>query len=362
MSHSSSYTPKILYEKKFLHNVLDSKSLKQRLSEEKTKRITLSFYSYTPIEHLHEFRDQFYRNLRDIKALGRIYIATEGINAQMSIPTSQYKALQQIIQTHFPTATINPALNDHCSFIKLIVKVKSHIVADGLKHYKKKNHKPNSKHVNADTWNTLLEQPDTVVVDIRNRYEHEVGHFQGALRMPTDTFRDQMQKLPQTLEPYKKQKLLLYCTGGIRCEKASAHLMDHGFHNIVQLKGGIIGYTQQVKQQSLDNHYIGKNFVFDQRLSESVTKHVLGTCYTCGAACDYHLNCAWMGCHVLFIQCENCRSSMSSCCSKECQEKHHLPNEKQKHLLKESHGAHKRYKSRAPLKTHPPHKHLCERQ
>ena len=126
----------------------------------------------------------------------------------------------------------------------------------------------------------------------------------------------------------------MYCTGGIRCEKASAWMKHIGFKNVFQLNGGIIKYAQEVKENTLENKFIGKNFVFDERLGERITPDIIAVCHQCGTPCDDHTNCKNDGCHLLFIQCQACAEKFSGCCSDECKDILLLPAEAQKELRK----------------------------
>ncbi len=170
----------------------------------------------------------------------------------------------------------------------------------------------------AEEWNQLMEQENTVVVDVRNRYESEVGYFENAIRPEVYTFRESLPVIENVLKDKSHSTILMYCTGGIRCEKASAFLYSKGFTNIRQLKGGIITYAAQVKSRGLPCKFKGKNFVFDSRMGERVTEDVLGRCTICGVAADHHVNCANNACDKLFIQCANCSTSMNGACSLEC--------------------------------------------
>jgi UPF0176 protein len=122
------------------------------------------------------------------------------------------------------------------------------------------------------------------------------------------------------LKAQKDRNVVMYCTGGIRCEKASAYLRHQGFENVFQLEGGIIEYARQVQAQGLDNKFVGKNFVFDERLGERVSPEIIAQCHQCGAPCDDHTNCANDRCHILFIQCANCRSEYERTCSEKCRD------------------------------------------
>ena len=127
----------------------------------------------------------------------------------------------------------------------------------------------------------------------------------------------------------------MYCTGGIRCEKASSYLINQGFKEVYQLEGGIIQYAHDIKENNLKSEFIGKNFVFDQRLGERVTDDILSFCHICGLSCDSHTDCKNDACHILFIQCEKCKKLYNGCCSKDCQDFAALPIKQQKKLRKD---------------------------
>lgn len=311
-------------------NQLDQQQLWQRLSQEEKPRVTLSFYAFTPLTELEKLRDALYFKLRSYGVLGRIYLATEGINAQISVPPRGLDAVRRWAEERFPSACLNPALEEGTSFLKLTIKVRPYIVADGCE--QPLDLKQRGLYLDAHQWHQAMDERESVVVDVRNIYEHEVGHFVGALRMKTDTFRDQCAEMPQVLAPYKTRKVLLYCTGGIRCEKASSLLLAQGFRQVYQLKGGIIRYKHELGSGA-ESRFVGKNFVFDERLGERVTPHVLSQCYTCSAPTDQHRNCAWVGCNALFLQCADCTESFDGCCSRECQEKLALSEAEQRELL-----------------------------
>ncbi|MFZ6010457.1 MAG: rhodanese-related sulfurtransferase, partial [Bacteroidota bacterium] len=149
-----------------------------------------------------------------------------------------------------------------------------------------------------------------------------------------DTFREELQVVKNIMDDQKDKNLLMYCTGGIRCEKASAWMKHQGFKNVFQLEGGIIKYAQDVKALGLENKFIGKNFVFDERLGERITNDIIAKCHQCGAPCDDHTNCKNDGCHLLFIQCKACSEKFDGCCSVECKEILTLPSYRQKEIRK----------------------------
>jgi len=321
-----------------LHNKYDKAILRKKLEGEPFKRITLSFYRYVRISDPETFRADLYRRFEELNVFGRIYIASEGINAQLSVPEHLFEDLRNMIDAdhHFTNVPFKIAVEDNGkSFYKLIVRVRLKIVADGLPE--------NSfdvtnvgNHLDAEQFNKALEDPKTIVIDMRNHYESEVGRFEGALCPDADTFRDAMTKGMDMVSDKQDHKILLYCTGGIRCEKASAWFKHHGFSDVNQLYGGIIEYAKHVKQQGLKPKFIGKNFVFDDRLGERITEDVISTCHQCNEPSDNHVNCANDDCHLLFIQCSSCADKMDGCCSPSCQAIFHLPIEEQRALRKGS--------------------------
>ncbi len=319
-----------------LYNRINGKELKEKIRQSTEPRTTISFYKYHHISEPAAFRDDLYKLLDQIQVLGRIYVAKEGINAQISVPTSQLDTFRtQLFSIAFLNGIrLNLAVDDNGkSFFKLKILVRKKIVADGLNDttFDVTNC---GVHVNAQQFNQLADDPNTVVVDMRNHYESEVGHFKNAILPDVDTFREELKVVEELLQDQKDKNLLMYCTGGIRCEKASAWFKHIGFKNVFQLNGGIIKYAQEVKDQHLENKFIGKNFVFDERLGERISEDIISVCHQCGKACDTHTNCKNDGCHLLFIQCEECAEKYNGCCSTECAEIIMLPVEKQKEIRK----------------------------
>lgn len=319
-----------------LHNRVSQKELKERLYQETEPRTTISFYQYFPIPDPQVFRDELYKSLHALKVFGRIYVAHEGINAQISVPKSNFEALKQTLYTvpALEGLRLNIAVDDDGkSFWVLKIKVREKIVADGIDDptFDMAN---KGRYVNAEQMNELLNDAGTIVVDMRNHYEYEVGHFENAIEVPSDTFREQLPMAVNMLKDQQDKNIIMYCTGGIRCEKASAYMLHHGFRNVFHLEGGIINYAKQIKEAGIDSKFIGKNFVFDDRLGERITEDVIAKCHQCGKPADTHTNCANDGCHLLFIQCEECAAQHEGCCSTACQDFIHLPEEQQKELRK----------------------------
>ena len=319
-----------------LHNKIDATILKQKLLDETEPRTTISFYKYFNVVNPQEFRDFLYKNLEPLNIFGRIYIATEGINAQASIPNSKFELFKNFLNTikELNDVRLNIAVDDDGkSFWVLKIKVREQIVADAINDFSF-NMQLKGKYVNALQMNEMLNKGDTVVIDMRNHYEYEVGHFENAIELPSDTFREQLPMAIDMMKGNEDKNIIMYCTGGIRCEKASAFMLHKGFKNVFHLEGGIINYAQQAKEQQLTSKFIGKNFVFDNRLGERITNDIIAKCHQCGKPADTHTNCVNSGCHLLFIQCDNCSVEYNGTCSITCKDVIALPLEQQKEIRK----------------------------
>ena len=319
-----------------LHNKIDKRVLKAQLAESTEARKTLSFYRYVHIANPELFRDHLYSAFDQVGVMGRIYVAAEGINAQISIPAEQEEAFLATVNgiDYLKGIRLNWAIEDDGkSFFKLKIKMREKIVADGLD-VEDFDVTDGGDHLDAARFNTITDNPDTIVVDMRNHYESEVGHFENALTPDVDTFREALLKVEEELVDQKDKPIVMYCTGGIRCEKASAYYKYKGFKEVYQLDGGIIEYSRQVKENGLRNKFRGKNFVFDERMGEKISDEVISHCHQCGKPCDTHVNCVNEACHLLFIQCDECAERMENTCCSDCQEFIHLPEEQRKALRK----------------------------
>ena len=330
-----------------LYNTLSAKEREILIEEAGKDRLTISFYKYAQIGNPSIFRNHLFIHWNELEVLGRIYIAYEGINAQLSVPADNFDKFKKHLDSisFLKNVRLNIAIEqDNKSFLKLKVKVRKKIVADGLND---ETFDVTNKgiHLDAETFNEIIEDPDTILVDMRNHYESEIGHFKNAITPDVDTFRDSLDIIENDLKDHKEdKKLVMYCTGGIRCEKASAYYKHKGFKQVFQLEGGIIDYTRQVNKKNIENKFIGKNFVFDHRRGERISEDVISNCHQCGAPCDTHVNCANEACHLLFIQCDTCAKSMDDCCSDSCKEIHALPFETQKKLRKGKGASNKIFK------------------
>ncbi len=310
--------------------------LKQQLLQDDTPRTTLSFYQYYHLGNPTLFRDHFYSLLSEIGVLGRIYVSFEGVNGQVSVPTHQMDQFQAAMDsiTFLEDIRHNYAIEDDGkSFIKLIIKVRDKIVADGLDD---KTFDVTNKgiHLKAEDFNRLADDSETIIVDMRNHYESEVGHFRNAILPDVTTFREALPYVETLLEDKKDKAIIMYCTGGIRCEKASAYYKHKGFTQVYQVEGGIIEYARRAKELGIENKFIGKNFVFDERLGEKISPETIASCHQCGQPCDTHTNCANDACHLLFIQCPSCAEAYQRCCSDKCREFNTLPEETKAALRK----------------------------
>ncbi|MGA0317275.1 MAG: rhodanese-related sulfurtransferase [Flavobacteriaceae bacterium] len=330
-----------------LYNKLSAEERAQLIEQAGEDRLTLSFYQYAQIGNPQLFRDYLFLHWDRLDVLGRIYVAHEGINAQLSVPAKRFEEFKAQLKTitFLKEVRLNIAIEqNNKSFLKLTIKVRKKIVADGLEDSSFDVTKK-GKHVSAQEFNQLLEDENTICLDMRNHYESEIGHFKNAVTPDVDTFRESLPLIEEDFAAHKEDKnLLMYCTGGIRCEKASAYFKHKGFKNVYQLEGGIIEYARQVKSLGVENKFVGKNFVFDERRGERISEEVIAQCHQCGAPCDTHVNCANEACHLLFIQCSACQEKMSQCCSTTCQEIIELPIEQQKTLRKGVHNSNKIFK------------------
>jgi len=319
-----------------LRNRIDKNILKQRLKEETIARKTISFYRYVSIENPHQLRDELFKKWTELNCFGRIYLANEGINAQMSVPESEWENFVNYVFAipYFKNVQFKYAVDGNGkSFYKLIIKVRNKIVSDGIND-STFNPGNTGKYLNAFEFNNAIEDKNTIVIDMRNHYESEVGKFDRAFCPDADTFREELPLVIEHLKGQEDKKVVMYCTGGIRCEKASAYFKHHGFKDVNHLQGGIIQYAKEIKEQNLKSKFKGINFVFDERIGERITEEVLSNCHQCGKPCDTHVNCKNDDCHLLFIQCGVCAEKMKGCCTPECASVIELPIEEQRALRK----------------------------
>ncbi|MEZ4738346.1 MAG: rhodanese-related sulfurtransferase [Flavobacteriales bacterium] len=314
-----------------LRNIHGPEVLRARLAQEGFPRTTLSFYRYVRLSDPAVLRNVLFAEWTELDVLGRIYLAQEGINAQLSVPAHRLDELRIAIDARpeFNKVPFKIAVEEDApSFLKLTIKVRPKLVADGLSD-DAFDTSDVGEHLDADAFNQKMREGATVV-DMRNNYEALIGHFEGALLPKSDTFRGAVEEMLEKLDDKKDEPVLLYCTGGIRCEKASAWFRHHGFTKVGQLHGGIIDYARQVKAKELPSLYKGQNFVFDGRLAERITDDVVSTCMQCGTPSDRINNCQQNTCNMLLVQCPECAVKYADCCTPSCREIHLLPEEVQR--------------------------------
>ncbi|MFT7327845.1 MAG: UPF0176 protein [Crocinitomicaceae bacterium] len=300
-----------------------------KLKSETFNRITVSLYKYIVINNTREMHERLFSTWERLDCLGRIYIASEGINAQMSVPEHNWDQFKSELYTisEFNNVPLKIGVHHNTSFHRLSVRIRKKIVADGLTlgNYDIENV---GNHLTAGEFNKAMKDNNSIVVDMRNHYESEIGYFDGAITPQIDTFREGLPVVAAELSGSENKKILLYCTGGIRCEKASAYLKDKGFKDTNQLHGGIIDYKHQVEREGLENRFLGSNYVFDKRDPEKIGDIIISHCNQCKNKCDRHVNCVNYACNLLFLQCMHCKQKMEMTCSTSCKEVINMPPEK----------------------------------
>ena len=280
--------------------------------------LILLYYCYAKIEDPEEFRVQHHLYCIEHGLRGRIIIAKEGINGTISGLKSECEKYMDDLHTdeRFSSTEfkIEP-FNAH-AFQKLNVRVKDEIVHSGLEHIDPT--KKTGEYLEPNEFKQIKDRDDVVVVDVRSNYEHNVGKFKNAISFDMDNFRDFPEKVEE-LEKYKDKKVITYCTGGIKCEKASAYLLEKGFKNVYQLHGGIIKYGLEEGGEDFE----GKCYVFDNRVVADVNKVnpvVISRCYICDTDCSRMVNCANPECNKHVPICEKCAEEMQGACSEKCKE------------------------------------------
>lgn len=308
---------------------LSRQKQREAVENDGVDRVTLSFYKYFKVANPAALLAELLEAWSALGCLGRIYIAKEGINAQMNVPRDNFEKFKADLKSRPDFADIPlkiaVAEGETPSFYKLTIKMRDKIVADGLDD-KTFDVTDTGEYLTAAEFNDYVDDPEAVVVDMRNSYESEVGHFKGAVTPHVDTFREELQLAPKLLRVHKNKKIALYCTGGIRCEKASAWLKHNGFKNVRHLKGGIIDYKHQVDREGLSNRFLGKNFVFDERLGEKIGDEIISSCHLCQKSkSDTHYHCRFQACHTLYLGCDSCVSKQHGYCSYSCGALDQLP-------------------------------------
>lgn len=283
----------------------------------------LLYYKYTPLEDPEAFADEHRELCRQLGVLGRIWISKEGINGTLSGTVEQTQKYMDYMHQHplFHDMPFKVDKHHKHAFKKLIVRPKKELVTWRLK----KNVDPNKKtgkRLSPKEFYEMLKRDDVVVLDGRNDYEYDIGHFRGAIRPDVKTTREFPEWIRKNMSQYKDKPVITYCTGGIRCEKLTALMLEEGFKEVYQLDGGIITYSQdpEVKGQLFD----GKCYVFDERISvriNQVEDRIVGKCSHCGKPEDRYINCKYDPCHKQHICCPECEGKYEGYCTGECKER-----------------------------------------
>lgn len=276
----------------------------------------LLYYCYSPIENPEEFREQHHLFCLSLNLVGRIIVAPEGLNGTVSGTKENCETYMREVKAdpRFSKIDFKLEYSDTPAFQKMHVRVKPEIVHSGLEHID-----PNQRtgiHLEPEEFKKMKDQDNVVVLDVRSKYEHSVGRFKNAVTLDMENFREFPEKMAE-LEQYKDKKVLTYCTGGIKCEKASAFLLEQGFENVYQLHGGIIKYGIEAGGEDFE----GKCYVFDNRIVvdvNHVNPKVVSKCYVCQTESDRMVNCANPECNNHVPICEKCGWEMEGACSAEC--------------------------------------------
>ena len=273
------------------------------------------FYKYVLIESPQTFRAEHLTVCNEIGLKGRILVAKEGINGSVSGTQEQTEQYKSFIcsDSRFADIIFKEETGISNPFKKMAVKVKKEIVNFGVD----VNLNNTGEHITPKEFLDIYNlHDDVLIVDVRNEYESHVGKFKGATTLHIQTFREFPQKALEILGEKKDKKIVMYCTGGIRCEKASAYLKENGFKDVSQLNGGILTFGKEFP----DSVWEGKCFVFDKRMTSSVNKEErpITNCELCDVPCDLYKNCANTNCDKYCIVCISCEQKLGGCCSQTC--------------------------------------------
>lgn len=288
---------------------------------EMMKYNTLLYYCYSPIAEAEQFAADHLQFCKSLGLVGRIIVADEGLNGTVSGTQEACKAYMEHIHADERFAKTEFKIDevDQPSFIKMHCRYKAEIVHSGLRDTSIIDpNKQTGKHLEPTEFNEMMHDEDVIVLDVRSNYEHNLGKFKNAITLDIDNFRDFPEQI-EALAQYKDKKVLTYCTGGIKCEKASALLLHHGFNDVYQLHGGIIKYGKEAGGKDFE----GKCYVFDNRIAvdvNSVNPTVVSKCFNCGTTTPKMINCANPECNEHFTQCDACGEELQGCCSVACSE------------------------------------------
>ncbi len=276
----------------------------------------LLYYCYTPLEKPEEFREEHHRFCLELDLRGRIIVAAEGLNGTVSGTVENCARYMAAVKADPRFAALEFKIDEvpaH-TFQKLHVRVKPEIVHSSLRHVRP--HEKTGQHLSPEEFKALKDRDDVVVVDVRSDYEYNLGRFKNAVMLDMENFRDFPERV-ERLKEFKDKKILTYCTGGVKCEKASAYLLEQGFENVYQLHGGIIKYGIEAGGEDFD----GQCYVFDNRVAVDVNRvnpTVISRCQHCQHPSNRLVNCANPHCNAHLPLCEACGEQLQGACSDAC--------------------------------------------
>ena len=281
----------------------------------------LLYYHYTYIADPELFREKHHQLCLKLDLRGRIIVAAEGLNGAVSGLKENCQTYMEHLKGQAPFKGIDFKVEAHqqYTFQKLHIRVKNEIVYSGLTHINPTARA--GKYLSPKQLQKWMGREDIVLVDMRSSYEHSIGKFKGAITLPIDNFRELPEKVTR-LAPYKNKKIVTYCTGGVKCEKGSAFLLEKGFRDVYQLHGGIIKYGLETEGE----HFEGKCYVFDNRIATPINKvnpTVITSCYVCQRPSDHMVNCANVVCNRHTVICEDCMEKMAGGCCESCKNSPH---------------------------------------
>lgn len=280
---------------------------------------TILYYCYSPIENAGQFAADHLNFCKSLNLFGRIIVADEGLNGTVSGTSEACKAYMEHIHADQRFAKTEFKIDEveEPSFIKMHCRYKSEIVHSGLRDKTIIDpNKQTGKYLEPQEFAAMIDQDDVVVLDVRSNYEHNLGKFKNAITLDIENFRDFPEQI-NALAKYKDKKIMTYCTGGIKCEKASALLLHHGFTDVYQLHGGIVKYGKEAGGKDFE----GKCYVFDNRIAvavNTVNPKIISTCYNCATTSQKMINCANPECNEHITQCDACGDKLQGCCCEAC--------------------------------------------
>lgn len=282
----------------------------------------LLYYKYIRIDDYEKYAELHLKFCKSLGLKGRILIAPEGINGTCSGTIDQTNAYVYAMRMdpRFTDMEFKTDQSENHVFKKLYVRPKKEIVTLNLEEDIDPN-KISGKKLSPSEFLHEMKFDNTLIIDARNDYEYDLGHFKNAVRPDVRNFKEFPGWIKKNKDKFRDKKILAYCTGGIRCEKFSGLLLREGLKDVNQLHGGIIAYSQDPETRG--SMFVGKCYVFDERISVEVNfaegYTLVGKCYHCGKPCDRYVNCAHLSCHFQFICCDECEITHKRSCSVECE-------------------------------------------